>query len=79
MRGFISCPELRDELNVCQHFLTYTEMENVRHKVFILQISKLEPYLVNGKLDRVYEKLDCAAKIEKYEDCYKEYKGSDAA
>ena len=79
VRGFFSCPELRDELSACQHFLTDTEMENGRHKVFILHLSKLDPDLVNEKLDRVYEKLDCAAKIEKYEDCFKEYRGSDAA
>ena len=74
-----SCPELRDELSACQHFLTDTEMENGRHNVFILHLSKLDPDLVNEKLDRVYEKLDCAAKIEKYKDCFKEYRGSVAA
>ena len=79
VRGFISCPELRDELNACQHFLTDTEMENGRHKVFSLQISKLDPNLVNEKLDRIYEKIDCAAKINKCEGCYKKYRGSDAA
>ena len=25
---------LRDELESCKHFLTYTEMENGRHRVF---------------------------------------------
>ena len=55
--------QLRDELNACQHFLTYTEMENGRHKVFNSQLSKLDLNLVNEKLDQVFEKLDCAAKI----------------
>ena len=55
--------QLRDELNACQHFLTDTEMENGRPKVFNFQFSKLDPNLVNEKLDQVFEKLDCAAKI----------------
>ena len=38
-------------------------MENGRHKVFNFQLSKLDPNLVNEKLDQVFEKLDCAAKI----------------
>ena len=55
--------QLRDELEACQHFLTDTEMENGRHKVFNYQLSKLDPNLVNEKLDQVFEKLGCAAKI----------------
>ena len=55
--------QLRDELNACQYFLTDTEMENGRLKVFNFQLSKLDPNLVNEKLDQVFEKLDCAAKI----------------
>ena len=38
-------------------------MENGRHKVFNYQLSKLDSNLVNEKLDQVFEKLDCAAKI----------------
>ena len=55
--------QLRDELNACQHFLTDTEMENGRHKVFNFKLSKLDPNLVNEKLDQVFEELDFAAKI----------------
>ena len=55
--------QLREELNTCQHFLTDTEMENGRHEVFNFQFSKLDPNLVNEKLDQAFEKLDCAAKI----------------
>ena len=55
--------QLRDELNACQHFSTDTEMENGRHKVFNFQLSKRDPNLVIEKLDQVFEKLDCAAKI----------------
>ena len=55
--------QLRDESNACQHFLTDTDMENGRHKVFNFQLSKLDPNLVNEELDQVFEKLDCAAEI----------------
>ena len=55
--------QLRDELNACQHILTDTKMENGRHKVFNFQLSKQDHNLVNEKLDQVFEKLDCSAKI----------------
>ena len=55
--------QLRDELNACQPFFLDSEMENGRHKEFNFQLSKLYPNLVNEKLDQVFEKLDCAAKI----------------
>ena len=55
--------QLRDELNACQHSLMDNEIENGRHKVFNFQLSKLDPNLNNEKLDQVFEKLDCAAKI----------------
>ena len=56
--------QLRDEFNAFQHFLTDTEMGNGRHKVFNFQVSKLDPNLVTEKLDQVFEKFDCAAKIK---------------
>ena len=49
----------RDELNACHHFLTDTETEIGRHKVFNFHLSKLDP---NLKYFKVFEKLDCAAK-----------------
>ena len=49
--------ELTDELNVCQHFLTNTEMEKGRHKVNNFQLSKLDFNLDIEKLDHVFEKL----------------------
>ena len=52
--------QLRDELNASQHFLTDTEMDYGRHKVFNFQLSQLDPNLVIEKLDQVFEKLDCA-------------------
>ena len=41
--------QLVDELNACQHCLTDSGMKKRRHKV---------------KLDQVFDKLDCAAKIK---------------
>ena len=34
------CEKLKEELSACQHFLTDTEMENGRHKVFNFKMSK---------------------------------------
>ena len=56
----------RDDLNVSQHFFTDIEMENGHPKVFSFPYSKLDPYLIIEKLDRVFEKFDCAAKISIY-------------
>ena len=42
--------QLRDELNAFHDFLTDTEIENGRHKVFNFQLSKLDPNLVDEKL-----------------------------
>ena len=42
--------QLRDELNAFHDFLTDTEIENGRHKVFNFQRSKLDPNLVDEKL-----------------------------
>ena len=40
-----------------------SEMENERHKVFNFWFSKLDPSLVNEKMDQVFENLHCVAKI----------------
>ena len=55
--------KLKEELSACQHFLVDTEMENRRHKVFNFQISKLDTKIINEKLEKVFNKLDSAAKI----------------
>ena len=38
----------------CQHFLVDTEMKNGRHEVFIFQISKLDPKVINEKIEEVF-------------------------
>ena len=38
-------------------------MENGRNQVFNFKLSKLDPPEINKKLKEVYEKLNCAAKV----------------
>ena len=54
---------LREELESCKHFLTDTEMENGRHRVFNFAVSSFDMSLLNDKLDYVFKELKCAAKI----------------
>ena len=53
---------LREELDSCKHFLTDTEMENGRHRVFNFAMSSFDMSLFNDKLDYVLEELECAPK-----------------
>ena len=55
--------KLIEELSACQHFLVDTEMENGKHKVFNIQMSKLDSKIINKKLEEVFNKSDSAAKI----------------
>ena len=55
--------KLKDQLSACQHFLVDTEMENGRQKVFNFQMSTLDTKIINEKLEKVFNKLDSAAKI----------------
>ena len=52
---------LREELESCKHFLTDTEKENGRHRVFAM--SSFDMFLLNDKLDYVIKELKCAAKV----------------
>ena len=54
---------LREELESCKHFLTDTEMENGRHRVFNYAMSSFDMSLLNDKLDYVIKELKCAAKV----------------
>ena len=55
--------QLQQELSACQHFFDNTEMENGRHRVFNFKLSRLDPSEINEKLKEVFEKFNCAAKI----------------
>ena len=61
--GSVDDQSLRQELESCKHFLTDTEMENGRHRVFNFVMSSFDMSLLNDKLDYVFKELKCAAKV----------------
>ena len=60
--GDVDDQSLREELESCKHFLSDTEMENGRHRVFNFAMSSFDISLMNDKLDYVSKELKCAAK-----------------
>ena len=60
--GDVDDQSLREELESCKHFLTDTEMENGRHRVFNFAMSSFDMSLLNDKLDYVFKELTSAAK-----------------
>ena len=54
---------LREELESCKHFLTDTEMENGRHRVFNFVMSSFDITLLNDKLHHILKELKRAAKV----------------
>ena len=60
--GAVDDQSLREELETCKHFLSDTEMEKGRHRVFNFAMSSFDVSLLNGKLDYVFKELKCAAK-----------------
>ena len=61
--GDVDDQGLREEMEACKHFLSDTEMENGRHRVFNFAMSSFDISLLNDKLDYVFKELKCAAKI----------------
>ena len=61
--GDVDGQSLREELESCKHFLTDTEMENGRHRVFNFAMSSFDMILLNNKLDYVFKELKRAAKV----------------
>ena len=61
--GDVDDQNLREELESCKQFLSDTEMENGRHRVFNFAISSFDISLLKDKLDNVFKELKCAAKI----------------
>ena len=51
------------ELESCKHFLTDTEIENGRHRVFNFTMLSFDISLLSDKLDYVLKELKCAAKV----------------
>ena len=60
--GDVDNQGLREELESRKHFLTDTEMETGRHRVFNFPMSSFDMSLLNDKLDYVFKELKCAAK-----------------
>ena len=54
---------LREELKDCKHFLTDTEMEIGKQRVFSFAMLSFEMSLLNDKLDYALKELNCAAKV----------------
>ena len=61
--GDVDDQSLREELESCKHFLTDTEMENGRHRVFNFAMPSFDMSLLNDKLGYVFKELKCAAKV----------------
>ena len=61
--GDVGDQSVREELVSCKHFLTDTEMENGRHRVFNFAMSSFDMCLLNDKLDYVFKELNCAAEV----------------
>ena len=61
--GDVDDQSLRDELESCKHFLTDTDTENGRHRLFNFAISTFDMTFFNDKLDYVFKELQCAAKV----------------
>ena len=61
--GDVDDQSLREELESGKHFLTDTEMEIGRHRVFNFAMSSFEISLLNDKLDYVFKELKSAAKV----------------
>ena len=62
--GDVDDQSLREELESCKHFLTDTEMENGRHRVFNFAMSSFDMSMLNDKLVYVFKELKCAAKVK---------------
>ena len=45
--------QLQKELTACQHFLSGSEMQNGRHKVYKFRIAELDSQIINAKLEKV--------------------------
>ena len=61
--GNVDNQSLRQELESCKHFLTDSEIENGRHRVFNFAMSSFDISLLNDKLDYVFKEMKCAAKL----------------
>ena len=61
--GDVDNQSLREELQSCRHFLGDSEIQKGRHSVFNFAVNNLTAQVIEGKLDRVLDKLKCVAKL----------------
>ena len=61
--GDVGDQSLGEGLESCKHFLTDTEMENGRHRVFNFAMPSFDMFLLNDRLDYVFKELKFAAKV----------------
>ena len=61
--GDIDDQQLKEVMISCKHFLTDTEMEHGKHRVFKFAMSSFDISSLNDKLDYVFKELKCAAKV----------------
>ena len=54
---------VNQELETCKHFLVDSEIDNGRHRVFNCAREILDAHTLSHKVDTVFEKLKCAAKL----------------
>ena len=54
---------LEEELQSCRHFLVDSEIQKGTHSVFNFVVNNLTAQVMEEKLDRVLDKLKCAAKL----------------
>ena len=61
--GDVDDQRLREVLQSCRHFLVDSEIQKGRHSVFNFVVNNLTAHVIEEKLDRVLDKLKCAAKL----------------
>ena len=61
--GDVDDQSLREELQSCRHFLVDSEIQKGRHSVFDFGVNNLTAQVIEEKLDRVLDKLNCVAKL----------------
>ena len=61
--GDVDGQSLREELQSCRYFLVDSEIQKGRHSVFNFVVNNLTAQVIEEKLDRVLDKLNCVAKL----------------
>ena len=57
--GDVDDQSLREELQSCEHFLVDSEIQKGRHSVFNFVFNNFTAQVIEEKLDRVLDKLNC--------------------